>query len=100
MRVASGTATGFGFTAIIVAILGRNKPIGVFVAAVGLSAMLVGAEAAQRSLGLPVALTQSIQAIVVIFVIAGEAVEQRLLKREAERSAASTALEVAHEAQL
>lgn len=100
MRVGSGTATGFGFTAIIVAILGRNRPIGVFVAAVGLSAMLVGAEAAQRSLGLPVALTQSIQAIVVIFVIAGEAVEQRLLKREAERSATSTALEVAHEAQL
>jgi len=91
VRVGSGTAAGFGFTAIIVAILGRNRPVGVFIAAIGLSAMLVGAEAAQRSLGLPVALTQSIQPIIVIFVVAGEAIEQRILKREAERIAALTA---------
>ncbi len=94
MRVASGTAAGFGFTAIIVAILGRNNPIGVFVAAIGLSAMLVGAEAAQRALGLPVALTQSIQAIVVVFVVAAEAIEQRLKRREGERLAAAAELGV------
>jgi len=93
VRVGSGTAAGFGFTAIIVAILGRNNPIGVFLAAVGLSAMLVGAEAAQRTLGLPVALIQSIQAIIVVFVVAAEAVEARLLKREAERIAAAAALQ-------
>ena len=93
MRVASGTAAGFGFTAIIVAILGRNNPIGVFTAAIGLSAMLVGAEAAQRALGLPVALTQSIQAIVVVFVVAAEAIERRLKRREAERLAAEAELE-------
>ncbi|GMQ94076.1 MAG: ABC transporter permease [Acidimicrobiia bacterium] len=94
MRVGSGTAVGFGYTAIIVAILGRNRPIGVFFAAIGLSAMLVGAEAAQRSLGLPVALTQSIQAIVVIFVVAGEAIEQRIVRRESERIAAATAAQL------
>ena len=94
MRVASGTAAGFGFTAIIVAILGRNNPIGVFTAAIGLSAMLVGAEAAQRALGLPVALTQSIQAIVVVFVVAAEAIERRLKRREAERLAAEAELGV------
>ena len=94
MRVGSGTAVGFGYTAIIVAILGRNRPIGVFFAAIGLSAMLVGAEAAQRSLGLPVALTQSIQAIVVIFVVAGEAIEQRIARRESERIAAATAAQL------
>lgn len=87
MRVASGTAAGFGFTAIIVAILGRNRPVGVLLAAIGLSAMLVGAEAAQRALGLPVALTQSIQPIIVMFVVAGEAIEQRILKRQAELQA-------------
>ncbi|MFV2000589.1 MAG: ABC transporter permease [Acidimicrobiia bacterium] len=91
MRVGSGTAVGFGYTAIIVAILGRNRPIGVFFAAIGLSAMLVGAEAAQRSLGLPVALTQSIQAIVVIFVVAGEAIEQRIARRESKRISATAA---------
>ena len=76
-RVGAGTAAGFGFTAVIVAILGRSHPVGVLVAALGLSAMLVGAEAAQRSLGLPVVLMQSIQAMMVIFLVAGEALEGR-----------------------
>jgi simple sugar transport system permease protein len=100
MRVGSGTAAGFGFTAIIVAILGRNRPIGVFIAAIGLSAMLVGAEAAQRLLGLPVALTQSIQPIIVMFVVAGEAFSARALKREAERMAAIAAVQLRPEAQI
>ncbi len=100
MRVGSGTAAGFGFTAIIVAILGRNRPVGVFLAAIGLSAMLVGAEAAQRLLGLPVALTQSIQPIIVIFVVAGEAFSARALKREAERVAAIAAIQLGAGAQI
>ena len=73
IRVSGGAATGFGFTAIIVAILGRNHPIGVFISAFGLSALLVGAEAAQRRTGLPVSLMQSVQALIVICVIAGNA---------------------------
>lgn len=77
LRVSGGTATGFGFTAIIVAILGRNNPVGVLLAALGLSAMLVGAEAAQRLTGLPVTLMQSVQALVVICVIAGNALAER-----------------------
>ncbi len=84
-RVGSGTAAGFGFTAIIVAILGRNDPLGVLIAAVALSAMLVGAEAAQRDSGLPVALVQSVQALVVIFVAVGDAVASRVSARRARR---------------
>jgi len=80
-RVASGTAAGFGFTAIIVAIVGRNNPVGVLVAAIGLSSMLVGAEAAQRESGLPVSLMDSIQALVVVFVVAGDALSRRLRTR-------------------
>ena len=77
-RVASGTAAGFGFTAIIVAIVGRNHPVGVLVSAVGFSAMLVGAEAAQRDSGLPVSSMQTIQALVVVFVVGGDALAARL----------------------
>jgi general nucleoside transport system permease protein len=80
-RVASGSAAGFGFTAIIVAVVGRNHPVGVLVSAIGLSAMLVGAEAAQRDSGLPVSLMQTIQALVVVFVVAGDAVAARLRAR-------------------
>lgn len=77
-RFATGSAAGFGFTAIIVAIVGRNHPVGVLVSAIGLSAMLVGAEAAQRDSGLPVSLMDTIQALVVVFVVAGDAVAARL----------------------
>ena len=80
-RVASGTAAGFGFTAIIVAIVGRNHPVGVLVSAVGFSAMLVGAEAAQRDSGLPVSSMQTIQALVVVFVVGGDALAARLRAR-------------------
>ena len=40
--------------------------------------MLVGAEAAQRESGLPVSLMQTIQALVVVFVVAGDALSARL----------------------
>ena len=77
LRVSGGTATGFGFTAIIVAILGRNSPFGILFSAIGLSALLVGAEAAQRQTGLPVTLMQSVQSLIVICVIAGNAIAER-----------------------
>jgi simple sugar transport system permease protein len=87
-RVASGAAAGFGFTAIIVAIVGRNNPFGVLVSAIGLSAMLVGAEAAQRENGLPVSLVETIQALVVVFVVAGDALAARLRRRQRVRVSA------------
>ena len=83
LRLSGGTASGFGFTAIIVAILGRNRPLGVLAAALGLSALLVGAEAAQRQTGIPVTLIQSVQALIVICVVVGNAVAARQLVRGA-----------------
>ena len=77
IRVASGTAAGFGFTAIIVAILGRNKPYGVLAAAIGLAALLVGAEAAQRRTGVPVTLMQTVQGLIVVCVITARALVER-----------------------
>jgi simple sugar transport system permease protein len=87
-RVATGSAAGFGFTAIIVAIVGRNHPVGVLVSALGFSAMLVGAEAAQRESGLPVSLMQTIQALVVVFVVAGDALADRRRSRHSARRSA------------
>ena len=96
-RLATGSAAGFGFTAIVVAIVGRNHPVGVLVSGVGLSAMVVGAEAAQRRSGLPVSLMQSVQALVVVFVVAGDAIARggswsRLWSRLAPRTRQQTAV--------
>ena len=90
-RFATGSAAGFGFTAIIVAIVGRNNPVGVVLSAIGLSAMLVGAEAAQRDSGLPVSLMDTIQALVVVFVVVGDAVAARLRAQHAHRTVAVAA---------
>ena len=43
--------------------------------------MLVGAEAAQRESGLPVSLMQTIQALIVVFVVAGDALAARVRPR-------------------
>ena len=53
--------------------------------------MLVGAEAAQRDSGLPVSLMQTIQALVVVFVVAGDALAARLRSRQ-EHPQGSTAV--------
>ena len=58
------------------------------VSALGFSAMLVGAEAAQRESGLPVSLMQTIQALVVVFVVAGDALAARLRSRRSTRRSA------------
>lgn len=76
-RLTQGLSPDFGFTAITVALVGRLHPVGVLVAGVALSAMLIGAETAQRDFGLPVSLVAMLQALVVVLVVAGDAIAAR-----------------------
>jgi simple sugar transport system permease protein len=62
--------TGYGFTAIIVAFLGRLHPIGIVAAGVVLAVTYVGGEQAQSSLGLPSAATGVFQAMLLFFLLA------------------------------
>ena len=61
---------GYGFTAIIVAFLGRLNPIGALVAAFALALSYLGGEAAQIGLGLPRNMTQVLQGILLFYVLA------------------------------
>lgn len=76
-RLAQGLSPGFGFTAITVALVGRLHPVGVVVAGVLLSAMLIGAETAQRQFALPVSLMAMLQALVVVLVVTADALASR-----------------------
>lgn len=62
--------TGYGFTAIIVAFLGRLHPVGIILAAIILAISYVGGEIAQSSIGLPNAAAGLFQAMMLFFLLA------------------------------
>jgi simple sugar transport system permease protein len=59
----------YGFTAIIVAFLGRLHPIGVLVGGVALATSYIGADIAQTASALPQAATGLIQAMMLFFLL-------------------------------
>lgn len=62
--------SGYGFTAIIVAFLGRLNPIGILLAGLLLALTYIGGEAAQSNLGLPSAAIQLFQGMLLFFLLA------------------------------
>lgn len=67
-----GISPGYGFVAVIIALLGRQNPVSVAVVAFFFSILMTGSEAMYRSLGIPSAFSQTLQALVLIFVLVGE----------------------------
>lgn len=63
---------GYGFTAIIVAFLGRLSPGGILVAAVVIAVTTIGGEAAQIDLRLPLDLTRAFQGLLLGLVLAAD----------------------------
>ncbi len=75
-RLLEGISPGYGYIAIAVALFGRLDPVGVVLSSLFFGALLVGAEAMQRAVGVPVATVYLLQGLVLIFVLA-----RRLLQR-------------------
>jgi simple sugar transport system permease protein len=65
-----GISPGYGFTAIIVAFLGRLNPLGVLVAGLFLALTFIGGEGAQIALHVPLDLTKVFQGILLFYVLA------------------------------
>ena len=61
-------SAGIGFTAITVALLGRNKPMGIVWGSLLFAALGVGGRAMQAATGIPLDLATVIQSAVVLFV--------------------------------
>jgi ABC-type uncharacterized transport system permease subunit len=61
---------GYGFTAIIVAFLGRLNPIGILIAGLFLALTFIGGEQAQISIKVPLDLTKVFQGMLLFFVLA------------------------------
>tara|TARA_R110000868_G_scaffold170052_6_gene405230 strand:- start:2253 stop:3296 length:1044 start_codon:yes stop_codon:yes gene_type:complete len=61
---------GYGFTAIIVAFLGRLHPIGILLAGALMALTYIGGDIAQSQLGLPAAAIQVFQGMLLFFLLA------------------------------
>ena len=70
LRVASGISPGYGYTAIIVAWLGKLNPLLIIPVSLLFGGLLVGGDSIQVSLGLPGATINFINGLVLIFVMA------------------------------
>lgn len=76
---------GYGFTAIIVAFLGRLHPVGILLAGLLMALTYIGGEIAQSSLGLPASAIQVFQGMLLFFLLALDVLTNyriRLVQRE------------------
>jgi simple sugar transport system permease protein len=81
-----GFSAGYGFTAIIVAFLGRLNPVGCLIAGVFLAITFIGGENAQIMLRLPLDATRVFQGLLLFYVLACDTLllyRPRLVRRAA-----------------
>lgn len=85
-RISIDFASGYGFTAIIVAFLGRLNPVGILFAGLLMALTYIGGELAQMMLNLPAASIQAFQGMLLFFLLALDFLSNyrlRLAKAEA-----------------
>ncbi len=82
---------GYGFTAIIVAFLGRLHPLGIILSGLLMALSYIGGETAQVEVGLPQAVTGVFQGLLLFFLLASDfLVRYRLRFRPTVAAAASS----------
>jgi simple sugar transport system permease protein len=82
-RMVPGFPTNYGFTAIIVAFLGRLNPLGVIFAGIIMAITFVGGEVAQTTIGLSSSATGVFQAMMLFFLLAGDILIRYRIRRVA-----------------
>jgi simple sugar transport system permease protein len=91
-RLSDFFSSGYGFTAIAVALVGQTSPIGVVFAGLFFGGLQNGVNSAQRSLGIPMGVALSLQGLILLFMIAGQSATliRWLRKRRTARRVDST----------
>lgn len=80
-RLRLDISTGYGFTGILIALLGRLNPIGVIPAAILFGALVNGSTSMQVQHGVPVALVYSVQGIVIVCFLLADALARYRIRR-------------------
>ena len=73
-RLMPGYAKGFGFDGLAIALIGQLNPFGTIIAACFYGALRTGANMMQVASGIPTSVVSIIQALIIIFVIAGSSI--------------------------
>jgi simple sugar transport system permease protein len=76
-RLTNNISPGFGFTAIIVALMGRLRPVGVLLAAVLIGTLTLGGDIIQRTQDVPRILMLVVQALFVLFLLVADKLGRR-----------------------
>jgi simple sugar transport system permease protein len=79
-RLRLDISTGYGYTGIIVALLGRLNPFGIVLAAILFGALVNGSTSMQL-VGVPVALVYAIQGLTLILVVVSEVLSRYRFRR-------------------
>lgn len=69
-RLLEGISPGFGYVAIIAALLGGSHPAGIIVASLGIAALQVGSGAMQRMAGVPTSISWIVMGLAVLLILA------------------------------
>lgn len=79
-----GISPGYGYLAVIVALLGKNHPSGIIVSGLAISAIQVGSLSMQRAGNVPSAISSIILGAIVLLLMAKDAFISALEKKEEE----------------
>lgn len=91
-RLIENISPGYGYTAIVIALLSYLHPLIVIGVSILFAGLMVGADAMQRMAGLPAALASVVQGLIVLFVLASEYAVKRHLQSLRQGSGNSTTL--------
>jgi simple sugar transport system permease protein len=69
-RLIEGISPGYGYLAIVVALLGNNHPFWIVVSAIGISALQVGSMSMERSAGVPTSIASILMGVIVVTILA------------------------------
>lgn len=69
-RLLDGISPGYGYLAIVAALLGGNNPIGIIASSIGIAIIQVGASGMQRGAGVPTSISNVILGAVVLLILA------------------------------
>lgn len=75
-RLINGFASGYGFDGVAMTLIGQLHPIATIVVAIFFAALRVGSTSMQVATGVPTSVSDIIQALVIVFTVAGLALQK------------------------
>lgn len=79
-KLLEGISSNCGYTAVLIALMAGNHPVGVIVASVAMAALQVGSNTMQRQLGVPSAIVDILIGLVVLLILAKGLIRRKKVK--------------------